>query len=175
MRKVALDGYAHQDVPFEMLLQALQPQRDLSRTPLFQVFINMLELPNQEIGLPGLKASPLRSLDIGAKFDLTLYISERREGLVFNLVYNADLFDSERMKEMLDQYEHLLRQVAANPEESIARFSLMTESSKEILPNPIDPLGKEWYGAIHTRVSEQARRIPNVPRVRPSRQLRNRP
>ena len=161
VRKTALDAYAHQDVPFEMLLQALQPQRDLSRTPVFQVFFNMLNMPGATMELSDIKLSLIESTETDSKFDLTLYIAERREGLLLNLVYNADLFEPERMIEMLDQYEHLLTQVVGNPEKLISEFSLVTAKSEQILPNPKQELSSEWRGAIHTRLSEQARRIPN--------------
>src|SRR6185369_1230315 len=110
VRKLSLEAFAHQDAPFEKLLEELQVQRDLSRTPLLQVFFNMVNLPNQTVELPELRLKPLTP-EAGAKFDLEFYISDAGEGLGFNLVYDSDLFKSARMIEMVDQYECLLEQI----------------------------------------------------------------
>ncbi|HKV36204.1 MAG TPA: condensation domain-containing protein, partial [Pyrinomonadaceae bacterium] len=76
VRETTVDAYTHQDVPFEKLLEELKPERDLSRTPLFQVFFNMLNLPSEDLQLPGLSVEFLSPPDVGAKFDLTLYVRE---------------------------------------------------------------------------------------------------
>ncbi|HVR95216.1 MAG TPA: condensation domain-containing protein, partial [Thermoanaerobaculia bacterium] len=126
VRETALAAYAHQDVPFEKLLQELRPERDLSRTSVFQVLFNMLNAPGADVGLPGLTIEPLGLSETAAKFDLTLYVAERGEGLILNLVYNADLFDRPRMEEMLRQYRGLLDQAVADPGAAISRYTLLT-------------------------------------------------
>jgi len=160
VRKTALEAYAHQDVPFEMLLQALHPQRDLSRTPLFQVFFNMLNLPGATLELQGLKLRPISAKEADAKFDLTIYVAEQSEGLGLNLVYNTDLFDGDRIREMLNQYEYLLNQIVENPDEKVERYSLVTAQSAKVLADPVERLRTDWYGSIQSRLSEQASRIP---------------
>jgi amino acid adenylation domain-containing protein len=134
VRKVSLEAFAHQDAPFEKLLEELQVQRDLSRTPLLQVFFNMLNLPNQPVELPELRITPLGQ-EAGAKFDLTFYITDRRDGLLFTMVYDTDLFQPERMIEMLEQLECLLEQIVAEPERSISEYSLVTPTSRSVLPD----------------------------------------
>ena len=75
VRRTALDAFAHQDVPFEMLIDELAPERDLSRTPFFQVFFNMLELPFEaRARLPGLEIEAVETPQEPSKFDLTLYV-----------------------------------------------------------------------------------------------------
>ena len=89
IRKTAMDAYTHQDIPFEKLLIELHPERTLNRTPLFQVFFNMLNLEDGRTEVPGLQAEIFDTPDIGSKFDLTLYLVEQGKALDLILVYNA--------------------------------------------------------------------------------------
>ena len=161
VRTLTLEAYAHQDVPFEHLLQALQVERSLSSTPLFQVFFNMVNVPSTALSLPGLNVETVLPSEVASKFDLTLYVKERQETLLLDLVYNADLFDHGRMAELLEQLHMLLAQVVEHPEEFITRFSLVTATARAVLPNPREVLSTDWYGAIHTHFSLQARRVPD--------------
>jgi len=72
---VAVGAFAHQDLPFEKLLAEIEPQRDLSRTPLFQVFFNLLNFPSTEVRLPGLTIEGVGAPEPQAKFDMTLYLA----------------------------------------------------------------------------------------------------
>ena len=163
VRKLSLEAFAHQDAPFEKLLEELQLQRDLSRTPLIQVFFNMLNLPTQSAELPQLRITPL-SQEAGAKFDLTLYVGERRDGLRFALVYDADLFEPARMSEMLEQYECLLEQIATEPKRTISEFSLVTSSSRAVLPDatvvlpePVhEPITQTFFGVAERYAGHEA-------------------
>ncbi|HEY1404484.1 MAG TPA: amino acid adenylation domain-containing protein, partial [Pyrinomonadaceae bacterium] len=160
VRETTVGAYAHQDLPFEKLLEELQPERDLSRTPLFQVFFNMLNLPGGEMRLPGLSVELLSPREVGSKFDVTLYVRELNRRVAFELVFNADLFSRERMSEMLGQFERLLAQAAENPAESIGNFSLVTPAAEMILPRPAEPLNDDWLGAVPSIFSRHARRTP---------------
>jgi len=160
VRESTVGAYSHQDLPFERLLEDLQPERDLSRTPLFQVFFNMLNLPTAEIQLPGLSVELLPPRDVGAKFDLTLYVRELNHRIFFDLVFNADLFTRERMAEMLRQYTRLLSQAVENPEQRINEFSLVTPAAEKHLPSPAEPLNGDWRGAVHTIFSKRAQDRP---------------
>jgi amino acid adenylation domain-containing protein len=160
VRKVTLGAYAHQDVPFEKLVEELQPERDLSRTPIFQVWFNMLNLADNELKLSGLKVEPYSIHSSRSKFDLTLYVREQQQGIQLILVYNADLFEPERMVEMLEQFNYLLEQIVEQPEARIADFSLVTPKAQLILPNPTQAICSKWEGALHTRFSQNAQRLP---------------
>jgi non-ribosomal peptide synthetase component F len=160
VREVTLEAYAHQDVPFEKVLEELNPERSLNRTPLFQVFFNMVNLPFDGIDLPGLTGESLYAPDYGSKFDLTLYLNDQSESIELTLVYNRDLFKPARMGEMLEQLRHLLTQIADQPDQPILQFSLVTPTAQKVLPDPYQVLGDKWEGAVHTLFSEQARRIP---------------
>lgn len=147
VRRVSLEAFAHQDAPFEKLLEELQPQRDLSRTPLLQVFFNMLNLPPQPLDPPDLRITPL-SQDVGSKFDLTFYVADYPDGLVLSLVYDADLFKAERMVEMMEQFQYLLEQITAAPEKAIADYSLVTSRSRCVLPDATIALAEPVHGPI---------------------------
>jgi amino acid adenylation domain-containing protein len=159
VREVTLGAYTHQDLPFEKLLEELKPKRDLSRTPLFQVFFNMFNFADTKIDMPDLKIKLLAPPAVLSKFDLTLYVEDWEKDIKFDLVYNADLFEEDRMAEMLEQFNCLLGQITAHPEEQINNYSLITRTAIEILPDPARPLRDDWEGAVHTRFSAQARRV----------------
>ncbi len=160
VRETALEAYAHQELPFERLLAELQPERDLSRTPLFQVFFNMLALPAAEIDVPEVTVAAGGSVEVGSKFDLTLYLDDGGEGVRLDLVYNPDLFDRPRMEELLAQYETLLARASAAPEEPLEHHSLATTRAREVLPDPRAPLDDAWHGSVHERFARYAREAP---------------
>jgi amino acid adenylation domain-containing protein len=160
VRKTTVEAYTNQDVPFEKLLEELQPERDLSRTPLFNVFVNMLNLRGGNVQLPGLEVEFLTPPEMGAKFDLTLYVREENGVIAFEAVYNSDLYKAERIDEMLRQLEHVLSQITKHPEREVGQFSLVTPASRSLLPDPAEPLRDDWEGAVHTLFSRHAARAP---------------
>ena len=95
MRETALGAYAHQDVPFEQLVEELQPERDLSRTPLFQVMFALQNAPARRWRCRGWRcAAARRRATASAKFDLSVYLAaRRRRGCAGAVEYNTDLFD----------------------------------------------------------------------------------
>ncbi|MCP4661783.1 MAG: AMP-binding protein, partial [bacterium] len=165
VREVCLGAYAHQDVPFEKLLEELDPERDLSRTPLFQVFFNMLNLPADDIRLPGLNLELLTTPEPPSKFDLTVYLVDLPEGIHTNWVYNSDLFDRARMVEVLAQFESLLDQLVEDPARPIDRFRLVTRTAEALLPDPGEELDAAWHGPVQEAFATQARRRPDSPAV----------
>jgi amino acid adenylation domain-containing protein len=165
VREVVLGAYRYQELPFEKLLEELQPERALSRSPLFQVQFNMLALPEIRLALPGVEVEPAAAPERFAKFDLNLYAEEGAAGLELALVYNADLFDRRRMRELLAQLEHLAEQAVADPERPIGRLSLRTPGAAAVLPDPRQPLAGGWQGAVHERLALHAARCPERPAV----------
>jgi amino acid adenylation domain-containing protein len=163
VRQTALGAFANQDVPFEKLLEELRPERDLSRNSLFQVLFNMLNAPAADITLPGTEIEGQSLTEAAAKFDLTLYVAESGGDLLFNLVYNADLFDRPRMQEMLRQYRSLLEQAVAAPEAAVAGYSLLTPEAAAVLPDPAAELPGRWEGTVHDLFAEWALRRPEKP------------
>jgi amino acid adenylation domain-containing protein len=127
-------AYEHQQLPFEILVDELQPVRSLSHNPLFQV---MLILQNNELGelaLPGLKLSQITQPIVIAKFDLTLEIMEKgAEGLELKWEYAADLFDASTIERMAEHFEVLLKGILSNPEAKVSRLPLLSVAEKNRL------------------------------------------
>ncbi|MEH2076346.1 MAG: amino acid adenylation domain-containing protein [Nostoc sp.] len=127
-RQTCLDAYAHQDIPFEYLVEQLQPERSLSHNPLFQV---MIVLQNTEgagtnVSLPGLDIKWLDQSYPYAKFDLTLDLCERDEQLHCMWEYATDLFEAETIQRMAGHFEVLLGAIIENPQQPISKLPLMT-------------------------------------------------
>ncbi|CAM4017544.1 amino acid adenylation domain-containing protein [Corallococcus exiguus] len=129
-REAVLGAFSHQDVPFERLVEVLQPERDLSRTPLFQVMLVHQHGLELERALPGLTMRPLPVEGRTAKFDLTLYVTDSEQGQQLGLEYNADLFEPATAERMLGHLEVLLRDVTAHPERRVAELPLLTEAER---------------------------------------------
>jgi amino acid adenylation domain-containing protein len=146
-------------------VEDLRPPRDLSRTPLFQVLFNMLELGAAAgLSLPMLQVGPfdaLPSTGLQAKFDLTLYVHDEREGLGLTIVYNADLFDPQRIEELLDQYVGLLEAVSLDAALPLAEQSLVTRHGAQLLPDPAQSLQYSWNGSVMARVLHHAKSGPD--------------
>jgi amino acid adenylation domain-containing protein len=133
VHEVALGAYAHQDLPFEKLVEELQPERDMSFSPLFQVMFVFQNAPRQPLELPGLTVSRWR-VDFGtSKFDLTLSIVEEGERLRATLEYNTNLFDAGTIERMVEHYERLLEGIVADPDRSISSLPLLTEGERHQL------------------------------------------
>ena len=118
MRTTAIDAYAHQDLPFERLVEELHPARDQRHNPLFQVMFAYQNLPDHgpPEPWPGLTATPMQVTRQTAKFDLTLYVSESGRGLSTTWQYNTDLFDEPRIARMAGHFRTLLEAIVAAPD-----------------------------------------------------------
>ncbi len=132
VRETALGGYAHQEVPFERLVDALRPERDLGRNPLFQVMLMFQNLPHRELALPGLAVEPLGGAGRPpAKFDLTLTAVERGGELALALEYDAELFDRTTALRLLRQVETLTSALAvAEAEASLGSLAWRSEAER---------------------------------------------
>jgi len=131
VREVALHAYAHQDLPFEQLVEAMQPERSLSHTPLFQVMFVWQESSEQAWTLPGLALSPLQIESGTAKFDLTLFLWEQADELVGVLEYNTDLFEASTIERLLTHYQYLLESIVAKPSQSLAHLALFSAAEQQ--------------------------------------------
>jgi amino acid adenylation domain-containing protein len=173
VRRTALDAYANQDVPFEKLLSELKPERDLSRTSIFQVYFNLFSFGDR-IDLPDGDSMSfvdgwLQAEETLAKFDLTLYAGAAEHEIKLALVYNTDLFSHARMEEMLAQLEHLLAQAVRNPEQKISALSLVTANAKSVLPDSKQAFARREFKSITRHFSDQAERRPQAIAVSDSR------
>jgi amino acid adenylation domain-containing protein len=160
VRRVTLEALAHQDLPFEKLLEELRVERDPGRTPLFRVFLNMHNVEAVDLKLRGVSVESVSLPVAHANFDLSVYALQHGGTIRLDLVYNSDLFAPARVREMAAQYEHLLFQIAADPGQGISGFDLLTPSAMQVLPDPKRPQSAQWYGPIHSKVTENARQNP---------------
>ncbi|WP_051394689.1 condensation domain-containing protein [Leptolyngbya sp. Heron Island J] len=120
VRDEAVNAYAHQDVPFEKLVDELQPERNLSQTPLYQVWFYLQDDPVTAVSFPGLTLEPIE-IDLGtAKHDLKLGLWKSPQGVQGALEYSTDLFESATIARLARGYEDLLVEIARDPEQSIA-------------------------------------------------------
>ena len=138
LKETVLDAFAHQDVPFEMLVDALKPERDLSHSPLFQVmFVLNNGTAANRFRLGNLQAEQLPPLVEGAKFDLTLFMEERQEGeqsvLNGSLEYNIALFKRETVERMVGHFINLLEAVTAQPDRPVGHIDFLSAAEKEQL------------------------------------------
>ena len=164
VRQTCLDAYAHQDLPFEMLVKELRPVRDLGRTPLFQVLFSFDLEPDAQVELPGLSLA-FAEIDAGtAKFDLSLYVRESAGGLGGFLEYSADLFRPETAARMVGHWQTLLTAAAGDPGLHLAELPLLTESERQRIlldwnntPVPLPP-----EQCLHQLVESQVERTPNA-------------
>ena len=166
VRETVLDAFAHEDFPFEKLVEALQPERDLSHTPLVQILINQTEIDDEPFALEGLETEKSAALQVQSKFDLTLYFKASGESLVFDLVYNADLFAASRIEEFLQQFDSLIGKVVKNPDASTSEFSLVTPEALRILPDPASPIRERKVETVLDRIESCTARNPEHPAVR---------
>jgi amino acid adenylation domain-containing protein len=133
VKDVALGAYAHQDLPFEKLVEGLQPERDLSYNPLFQVFFALHNFSPTLLTLPGITTTPLDVHNGVARFDLALDLVETPDGLTGTLEYNRDLFDAATITRMAGHFQTLLEAIVANPEQPISDLPILTGPEKHQL------------------------------------------
>ncbi len=133
VREVALEAYTQQDLPFERLVEELQPERDLGSHPLFQVMI-VLQKPATELpAFSDLTMSFVPGEIVTAKFDLTLFLNETSDGLEMLLEYSTDLFEPKTIRRMLQHYQKLLECVATYPERRISELDILTDEERKQL------------------------------------------
>ncbi len=132
-RQVALEAYAHQDIPFEQLVGALQPERNLSHSPLFQVMFVLQNADLPDLELAGLSVTLLELESVTTKFDLTLELTETALGLSGKLEYNTDLFERTAIKRLSDHLQVLLTGIVENPKTPIHELPLLTKAEQQQL------------------------------------------
>ncbi|MDX7998162.1 amino acid adenylation domain-containing protein [Xenorhabdus sp. Reich] len=133
VRKQALAAYAHQDLPFEQVVEALQPGRSLSYNPIFQVMLALNNTPAQTLTLPGLQLTSIEQKRRGAHFDLALSLSETETGLAGDLEYATDLFDSATVERMVGYLTNVLSAMVDDERQSISTLPMLPGSEQHQL------------------------------------------
>jgi amino acid adenylation domain-containing protein len=166
VRDGALGAYAHQDLPFERIVEELQPPRDHSRSPLVQVIFALQQrLPDLVLG-PGLAAPASEVTTATAKFDLAFFVEQEAAGLTASVEYATDLFDAATMRHFLDSFQVLLEEALRDPEAPLAMLPLLQAGERaEVLASSLGPAVTVPVAPVHLLVEEQARRQPEAPAI----------
>jgi amino acid adenylation domain-containing protein len=167
VRDAALDGYAHQEFPFERLVEALGVERDPSRTPLFQVAFVLQNAADGPPAIDGLEVEPL-DIDLGAaKFDLVLSLHQAGTSFHGSFEFNADLFDDSTVRRMQGHYVRLLEASTTHPSRRLSELPMVTAAEQDLILGwqapPAEPPGET---CMHKLVKEQATRSPEAVALR---------
>ncbi|MGA9380654.1 MAG: amino acid adenylation domain-containing protein, partial [Phormidium sp.] len=161
---VSLAAYTHQDLPFEMLVEALQPERNLSYSPLFQVMFVLQNTQMSQLDLRGLTISPILGEEAIAKFDLTLSMNNTHDGLVGVWEYNTDLFDGNTIERMTGHFITLVSAILANPLERISQLPMLTKVEQNQLLSEWNNTQIEYpkQKTLHQLFEEQVELTPEA-------------
>ena len=164
VKETALGAYAHQDIPFEKLVEHLQPQRDLSRQPLFQVMFALQNLPRQTLELPGLRLLPMERAEGSAMFDLFLELTESPIGLGGAFEYATDLFDRSTIERLLSSYVTLLEGIVAEPERRVSEYALLNAAERQHIVVERNATATDYPKdkCVHELFAEQAAKTPDA-------------
>ncbi|MBB3105494.1 hypothetical protein FHR87_003937, partial [Azomonas macrocytogenes] len=168
VRQTALEAQAHQDLPFEQLVEALQPERSLSHSPLFQVMFNhQAQVKGSSHKLPGLQIEGLDWEGHSAQFDLTLDTCEAETGISVSLSYATDLFDMATVKRMSRHWINLLQGIAQQPEQRLAELPLLGDAEREQILHEWNQTQASYPSeqCIHQLIEAQAARTPDATAV----------
>jgi amino acid adenylation domain-containing protein/non-ribosomal peptide synthase protein (TIGR01720 family) len=167
VRTVALDAYAHQDLPFEKLVDELRADRDANRNPVFQVLFALQNAPQDELRLPGMSIR-LMPLDTGtAKFDLYLSMEERGTELHGAFEFSTDLFRQATVARMAEHYERILDSVVREPQQPIAVLPILSKAEEQKITALHNSARTEYpkNASIHRLFESIARKYPEAPAV----------
>ena len=164
VREVALGAYDHQDLPFEKLVEELQPERDLSRVPLSQVFFALQNVPQDTLKLPDLVLEQQKVESGTVKYDLSFFLSEEEQGLKGRLVYNAHLFDDATIERMLGHLHTLLKGIVEDPDRHLSELPLLDEAERHQLLFDWNETAIEYPRdrCVHELFEEQVERTPDA-------------
>ncbi|KOP34668.1 hypothetical protein AFK69_03320, partial [Xenorhabdus sp. GDc328] len=163
VRERALAAYAHQDLPFEQVVEALQPERNLSYSPIFQVMLALDNTPAQALAFPNIQCSPIEQTYPGAHFDLTLSLAETEAGLVGELEYVTALFDTATVERIAGYFNNVLAAMVADETQRIATLPMLPASERQQLLVDFNTTQADFPqdALIHQRFEAQAAQHPD--------------
>ena len=164
VREICLGAYGHQDVPFEKLVEELQPERSLSYSPIFQVMFILQNTPSEDLLLSGLDIRYVGRDAEAAKFDLTLTMGDVGPNLSGSLTYATDLFGAESISRMGQHFEQLLQSIAIEPQQRVSDLRLLTDTEAELLLKDFNRTAADYprEQCIHELFEAQARLQPEA-------------
>jgi amino acid adenylation domain-containing protein/FkbH-like protein len=165
VKGAALDAYANQDIPFERLVEELQPDRSLSYNPVFQVMFALQNAPLKPIQLPGLQVERVPVYPDTSMFDLSCFAIEVPEGLLLRAEFSTDLFDKATIERMLGHFENLLQSITLHPDRRISELELLDEAERRQIIAGFNDTAVD-YGTgncLHQFFEAQVERTPDAP------------
>ncbi|MEM1391731.1 MAG: amino acid adenylation domain-containing protein [Cyanobacteria bacterium P01_H01_bin.150] len=164
VKETTLKAYEHQDVPFEQIVEAVQPQRSLAYSPLFQVMFDLHNAPETKVELPDLTLGEINQESAIAKFDLTVSVTETDQELVCEWEYNTDLFDSSTIERMAAHYQNLLSAIVENPQQMVSELPLLSQAERQQLLVEWNNTAVEYptHKSIHQLFEEQVEKNGNA-------------
>ena len=163
-RTAALEAYAHQDAPFEQVVESAQAERSLERSPLFQVLFALQNTPQEDLRLDGTQPAPLQYLGGVSKFDLSLFLEERDAALLGDLEYSADLFLPETMARFAGHFQTLLAAIAADPDTPADQLPLLTQTERALIVEEWNQTDRDYprHRCVHALFEQQAQTTPDA-------------
>ena len=167
VRQTVMGAFCHQDLPFEKLVEELNPERKANRSPLFQVMFSFQNMPEPELAVNGTKFKTIKVDSTAAKFDLTLEVDESPGGISVSFEYAKDLFSTATIDRMLEHFLNLLTAIVADPAQTIADIELLTRKERRQLLVEWNANGIEYpEGAcVHQLFETQAAKTPEASAV----------
>ncbi|HBK21421.1 MAG TPA: non-ribosomal peptide synthetase, partial [Planktothrix sp. UBA10369] len=164
VRTTTQDAYDHQDLPFEVLVEELQPDRHLDRNPLVQIVFALHNAFSSPWDLPGVTVEEITSELDSVRVDLEIYLSDGPDGLAGLCSYNCDLFDGETIARLMTHFRILLKAIVDNPQQSVSLIPFLTDQEQQQLLQTWNDTHADYnYNkCIHQLVEEQAERTPDA-------------
>jgi amino acid adenylation domain-containing protein len=163
VKETALGAYAHQDLPFEKLVEELKPPRDLSRQPLFQVTFALQNAPAEELRLPGLNVSRVSSGRRTAKYDLALVVRTHAPTLTGKFEYATALFEAATIARLAGHFERLLEGIVADPQRPISELPMLSEAERHRLVVEYNDTAADYpRQCVHELFAAQSARTPDA-------------
>ena len=167
IRATTLDAYVHQDLPFEQMVEALQPARSMRHNPVFQVMLAFNNIARQDVALPGLSLSAMALPQTTSQVDLTVSLDESADGITGSLVYASDLFDHATVQAWAGHLQTLVAALVAAPQQPVGNLPILTQSQRHRILEQFNDTARAYPRELltHTLFEEQARRRPDAPAV----------
>ncbi len=164
VKKVTLDAYAHQEIPFEQLVEELQPERSLSYNPIYQVLFGLQNVPKRTFEVSGLSIERASVHQGTSILDMSWFAFETDEGILLRVEYGTDLFDPDTIRSAVGHFENLLNGMAAQPDARIADLDLLGVAEKHKVIVEFNGTDEEYPSGhcLHELFERQAERTPDA-------------
>ncbi|MEW6735860.1 MAG: amino acid adenylation domain-containing protein, partial [Acidobacteriota bacterium] len=164
IREICLGAYTNQDIPFEKLVEQLNPERNLSHSPLFQIMFILQYAPKMVLEMSGLTLTLLEITSETAKFDLLLTMEESGAELAATITYNTDIFDATTIKRMIGHYQNLLTGLASVPAQQIWKLSMLSEAEQQQILNQWNDTPSDYQAdlCVHQLFEKQTKLTPDA-------------